>query len=247
VATVKTSAAVASHPGRFRERNEDCAGLRARDAVTEVSLDGRVCSVVSVGEPVLVVVADGLGGHPCGDLASQLAIGSLVQASTTNADELVVAVHAANASIYAAMDDVAKLTMGTTVAAVLVHAEGIAVVNVGDSAVLELVDGELVELSVMDGLSAVDDPYGFNSSVVTQTLGGRATHEEIAPHLFELDHDGSRRLLACTDGLTNYADQAAIAAALGATRPETAAQALIDLALAGGGGDNITVAVLDIA
>ena len=53
--------------------------------------------------------------------------------------------------------------------------------------------------------------------------------------------------MLCTDGLTNYLEPDAIAAVLGSPQPDDAVQALIDLALAGGGGDNVTVAVMDIA
>lgn len=65
--------------------------------------------------------------------------------------------------------------------------------------------------------------------------------------ILELDHASARRLLLCTDGLTNYVAPGAIAAALAAAEPEPAAEALVELALVGGGGDNVTVAVVDIS
>lgn len=241
------SVAVGSHPGLVRRRNEDHAGICTDATPVLASLDGEVTTAATAAAPVLAVVADGLGGHPCGDAASRLAVESILDAAPVDGDELVVGVHAANSEIYDAMVNRAKLTMGTTVAAVLVSNEGVAVVNVGDSPVYELVDGELLELSVMDSLSVDDDPDGYYSNVVTQTLGGRSRLEEITPHLQELNRGEARRLLVCTDGLTNYAEPDAIAAALAAVEPEDAARALIELALAGGGGDNVTVAVLDIA
>jgi serine/threonine protein phosphatase PrpC len=246
-AGITVTVAVGSHPGLVRRRNEDHGGFRADGPPILASPDGQLSSATTAGSHVLVVVADGLGGHPYGDAASLLAVESILDASPADADALAVAVHAANQSIYTAMDDRAKLTMGSTVAAVLAHPDGIAVLNVGDSPVYELIEGELLELSVMDSLSAIDDPDGYHSNVVTQTLGGRARLEEVRPHVLELEQAGARRLLLCTDGLTNYVDPRGIAAALGSPQPDDAAQALIDLALAGGGGDNVTIAVMDIA
>lgn len=232
-----------THTGLVRRRNEDHVGVLAAGESAGPGSDGEVRTITVSDVPALVAIADGLGGHPYGDVASRIAVESVLVAAPSDPGALVVAVHAANAEIYAAMSDRAQRTMGTTLTAVLVHDDGIAVVNVGDSPVFELVDGELAELSVMDSLSPDEDPSGH---VVTQTLGGRSRYSDIDPHITEISVGGAQRLLVCTDGLTNYVDHTALTAALSAPDPETAVAALVDLALIGGGGDNITIAVLDI-
>src|SRR5438477_2299076 len=125
-----------THVGSVRRRNEDyygASGLRS-------SLrDGEVVTVVA-DATCLAVVADGLGGHPCGELASRLAVEQLLAANPTNPDALVAAFHEANEAIYGAMSrEDGSVEMGTTAAAVLVMERGIAIVNVGDSAVFEFV------------------------------------------------------------------------------------------------------------
>jgi serine/threonine protein phosphatase PrpC len=246
---VTIDVALLSHRGAVRNHNEDHGAIHPSASTLEPDDErGSGISVDSAALPLLALVADGLGGHPHGDVASRLAVAAVVDSAPADPDELVVAVHAASESLYTAMrHDDSLVGMGTTLAAILVHDGGIAVANVGDSPVHMLVDDGLVELSTMDSLTATEDPSGRYGHVVTQTLGGTTVPEPVWPHLFELDADVSVRLLLATDGLADYADEAAIVAALQLPTPIKAATALVEAALAGGGGDNVTVAVVDVA
>jgi protein phosphatase len=141
--------------------------------------------------------------------------------------------------------DDGSIGMGTTVAAVLVHETGMAVVNVGDSAVFELVDDRLVQLSTDDVPVGRTSLPGVPSSIVTQTLGGGRELRAVEPHLYEDDLVSPRRLLLCTDGLTNFVPRDQVADALRRHSGEDAVRVLIALALAAGGPDNVTVMTLD--
>jgi len=234
----------ATHTGSVRRGNEDAYGATSLIASR---VDGDVVSAVVSNEACLIVIADGLGGHPCGEVASQLAVDRLLEAKPMDALSLVDAVHASNESIVAAMShDDGSIGMGTTVAAVLVHEAGLAVVNVGDSAVFEFVDDRLVQLSTDDVPVGRTSLPGVPSSIVTQTLGGGRELVAVEPHLYEDDLASTRRLLLCTDGLTNFVPREQIADGVRRHDGEDAVRVLIALALAAGGPDNITCAVVDI-
>ena len=97
---MRTRIWAATHTGLVRRRNEDCYGATGLPAV---ETDGEVVATEVLGEPCLAVVADGLGGHPCGNVASRLAVDHLLAAQPAQPDELVAAVHLANEAIYEAM------------------------------------------------------------------------------------------------------------------------------------------------
>lgn len=234
----------ATHTGSVRRGNEDAYGATSLSASR---VDGEVVSAAVSNKPCLVVIADGLGGHPRGEVASQLAVDLLLEVEPTDAKSLVTAVHTANESIVAAMShDDGSIGMGTTVAAVLIGEAAVAVVNVGDSAVLELVDDRLIQLSTDDVPAGRIRLPGVPSSILTQTLGGGRELVEIDPHLYEDDLVSPRRLLVCTDGLTNFVPNDRVADALRRHEGEDLIRVLIGLALAAGGPDNVTCAVVEV-
>jgi len=242
MSTIRISAA--THTGLVRRGNEDSYSATSLIASRR---DGEVVSAVISNESCLAVIADGLGGHPCGEVASQLAVDHLLEAKPSDVPSLVAAVHAANGAIVAAMSHADKsIGMGTTLAAVLVREAGVAVVNVGDSAVFELVDDRLVQLSTDDVPAGRSGLPGLPSSIVTQTLGGGRELVEIEPHLYEDDLGSARRLLLCSDGLTNFVPRDQVADALRRHDGEDAIRVLVGLALAAGGPDNVTVMTLDV-
>ena len=233
----------ASHTGLVRERNEDCWGI---SGVTDRAADGVVVHAAIESGAFVAVVADGLGGHPCGDVASRLAVDTVLRADPCTADELVLAVHAANEAIYSHMFEVPETRrMGTTLAALLVGEQGITVVNVGDSAVFELIDGRPIQLTVDDTPAGSRTPPGVPSSVVTQTLGGSSVETSVQPHVYS-DDGCERRFLLCTDGLTNFVPNYEIANITRDLRGEAAVDALLARALAAGGPDNVTVGLIEV-
>lgn len=208
----------------------------------------------------LYAVADGMGGHNGGEVASQLAIESMRESyGVPTTDALVEAIQSANEAVMAKADDDPSLRgMGTTmVALAAVVADGeerIAVVNVGDSRCYLLEDDRLrqitkdhsvVQTLVDNGqITAAEAETHPQRNILTRALGidtrVMADSWELLPFL------GDRYLL-CSDGLFNEVAEAEIASVLQArTDPNDAADELVRLANEGGGRDNISVVVVDV-
>jgi serine/threonine protein phosphatase PrpC len=136
--------------------------------------------------------------------------------------------------------------MGTTIAAVLVDDSGLAAVNVGDSPILELTDRGLVQISIDDSPVVCSILPGLPSAVVTQTLGGGRNLIKVDPHVHTDDEPLPRRVLLCSDGLTNFVPRPDIADILRAADPEQVVAALAAAALEAGAPDNVTCVLLDI-
>ena len=225
-----------THTGRVRDNNEDAV----------------------VSSDRLAAVADGMGGHPGGEIAAAVAI-ALTQAAFTgrSLDELQAAVRAANRAIWDRANGGRGLEgMGTTIcAAGLIEDRSLAVVNVGDSRVYLLRNGSLTQLTHDHTLTAeavrrgdlseqeaLDHPH---RNVLTRALG-------VAPDV-ELDstahpaHEGDR-LLVCTDGLYNEVPNDEVASLIATTQDiQATADSLVDLALSRGGRDNVSVVVAEIS
>jgi protein phosphatase len=229
----------------------DCAGRTDVGLVRENNEDAIVTGAQ------LVAVADGLGGHAGGELASRLAT-ELIAASFAGGslDELSAAVRAANWAVWERGSSTAEIEgMATTIcAAGLVEDGGLAVVHVGDTRAYLVRDGSLERLTedhtvaaqmVRDGEltpeEAVDHPHRV---VLTRALG-------VGP---EVPLDSSSRpvapgdrLLLCSDGLFNHVPDGELAEVLRAENPPRAAvDTLLELGLARGGEDNLSVVVADV-
>jgi protein phosphatase len=206
----------------------------------------------------LVAVADGMGGHAAGEVASRLAIEALRDAFAADptADGLVAAVHAANRLVYERAEaDPALHGMGTTLVAVALVGASLAVVNVGDSRAYLLQDGRLRRLTsdhslvaelVRSGAISEDQARTHpQRNILTQVVG---VDPSVEPYVGEAIPERGDRLLLCTDGLFNELDEAQIASILASVAdPADAAARLVDAANRAGGTDNITALVLDIA
>lgn len=222
--------------GKVRSSNEDALGI---------DLDGGI-----------FVVADGMGGHQAGEVASQQAVDSILAAlrrrepDETAAQALVRAVTSANTEIAAAAQHDRNLKgMGTTVVAAIVEPGRFTVAHVGDSRAYLIRDGqirqltedhsmvaELVKAGVITPEAAETHPY---RSAISRSLGQfKDVETDTSVHDF-LPGD---RLLLCTDGLTRFAKpEEILERVLAFDDPQEAAQGLIDLANDRGGRDNITV------
>ncbi len=213
-------------------------------------------------EDDLFAVADGVGGHQAGEVAAQTAVETLVRAFLARGrttDGLVEAIHDANEAVWRlAQTTSEKRGMGTTItAAALVREDGdelLALVNVGDSRVYRLQDGELLQLTddhslveemVREGkLTREEAGVHPQRSIITRALG---MEPEIDVDSWELIPYRGDRLLLCSDGLTNELSDDRIAATLRQVAdPQEAARDLVRQARAEGGGDNITVVVVDV-
>ncbi len=222
--------------------------------VRQINEDRYLC------EEGLYAVADGVGGHQAGEVAAQTAVETLQKRFTDRTtDGLVDAVQAANGAVWElAQTTSEKRGMGTTMtAAALVQEDGeelFALVNVGDSRVYRLQNGELLQLTddhslveemVREGkLTREEATVHPQRSIITRALG---MEPAIEVDWWELIPYRGDRLLLCSDGLTNELNDDRIAATLRQVAdPKEAARELVRQARAEGGGDNITVVVVDV-
>jgi serine/threonine protein phosphatase PrpC len=239
-----------SHPGLLRDKNEDSLVVGPLCAtVTE----NPQTLVFPLGTPLVVAVADGLGGHPGGEVASALVVRRLASIGPTLSREDAVrdALDSCNRAVYAAADAKggdggSELTMmGTTVAGAVVLPESLLAFNVGDSRVFAAPRGGLRQVSVDD--SPRPAPGRRTTSLVTQCLGGTPHYRAVVPHVTAASLSPGDRYLICTDGLTDPVPDDAVDGLLREYDDGRAAFELWKAAIAAGGPDNITLAVVRIA
>jgi protein phosphatase len=207
--------------------------------------------------PPLYAVADGLGGHQSGEVASSIAVDTLRDTAPRfpDAGALARAVQSANqAVITAAEKGVGRSGMGTTMTAVMVENGRAVAAQVGDSRAYLLRNRALTQITddhsvvgamVRSGhLSLEEARQHPQRSVITRALG---SDPNLNVDTFEISVLRGDRLLLCSDGLTSMLDDAHIAEILmAALDPNQAAEQLIAAALGAGGADNISVIVVDI-
>jgi len=207
-------------------------------------------------------VADGMGGHAAGEIASGLAVHALERNTASMPryagairDWLKEAFSAANEAIRSHAESVAETRgMGTTLTALAVTERGGVIAHVGDSRAYRLRNGDFVQMTgdhtwvqerVDAGLlspeRARDHPY---SSVLTRVLGMDAT---VPPDLLEVDLAAGDVILLCSDGLTGMVDDAELRSILGRDAPlDAIARDLVAAAKSNGGLDNISLIVLRV-
>ena len=207
------------------------------------------------GELGLWLVADGMGGHACGEVASALARETIVR-EVRNGASLVQAIRTADEEIIRSSrrrND--SLPMGTTVVAARVQGNRFEVAWIGDSRAYLWRDGKLGQLSqdhsyvqelIAQGTLTAEQARAHpHRNVVTQALGVTA-----AEHLNVATLSGPWRpgmqLLLCSDGLTEEVDDTGLSEALGHgdCSAQECVDALVAAALDGGGSDNITVVLI---
>src|SRR6201996_4250767 len=227
--------AIRSDVGLLREGNEDSA----------------------FAGPRLLAVADGMGGHAAGEVASSLTISAISELETVSfgsdmLEALADAVGAANARLHEKiLANPAVEGMGTTLTALLWSDGHAAVCHIGDSRGYLLREGELYQIThdhtlvqslVDEGRISVDDVATHpQRSLLLRALDGRSAAE---PDLSVHDSLVGDRYLLCSDGLSGVVSDETLRDTLAAvTDPDTATRQLIELAINGGGPDNITCIV----
>jgi serine/threonine protein phosphatase PrpC len=224
-----------THVGRVRTLNED--------------------AVLNRSDIGLWAVADGMGGHARGDVASARVAAALnaVDGFTSAyafRDGVAKALHDANRALF---HESLEETTGSTVVTLMVHEGHFACLWAGDSrAYLYRAGGlrritrdhsvvqDLIDTGVISGEQAARHPQ---SNIVTRAVGARATLQ--LDDAFGLLQDGDRFLL-CSDGLCSAVGDLAIAEAMRRAPLEASAQALLNQALAAGGEDNISVVLVAV-
>jgi len=213
-----------------------------------------------VARPPIFAVADGMGGHSAGDVASKAVVSRLADAAegeVTTAEIIDAALKAATGDISLAADH-SHLGVGTTVTgAALMAKDNVphwAIFNVGDSRVYLYENNRLVQITVdhsvvqelVDAgmLSAGEAEQHPDSNIITRAVGFNA---DPVTDYWLIPLRKQMRLLLCSDGLTKEVEFAELQQHLAAGHPpDKTASLLVDAALASGGRDNVTVLVIDV-
>lgn len=210
-----------------------------------------------LAQPPLFAVADGLGGHEAGEVASTISIETLRDNAPKRPDTkaLARAVRAANAEVLrASREGVGRQGMGTTLTAAIVEGTTIAIAHVGDSRAYLLHEGRLQQLTADHSmvaemirrgeLSEAESRVHPNRSVITRALGTDANMEV---DTYEIEAAPGDRLLLCSDGLSGMLVDSRIEGLLGKYADlDVTAKALIQAANDEGGQDNISVVIAEI-
>jgi PPM family protein phosphatase len=202
----------------------------------------------------LVAVADGMGGHRAGEVASATALEAL-RAAVASGQPLSDAIEGANDAVLAkSVSDQELAGMGTTLTAGMLGSDGYLVVgHVGDSRAYLVRDGELTQIT--DDHSLVEEMVRGGEltreqaevhprrSIITRALG---IDPEVEVDEYPIELRPGDRILFCSDGLTTMVRPDEIASILSRERdPKRAAQLLVDAANAAGGEDNITAVIVE--
>ena len=208
-------------------------------------------------QPPLFVVADGMGGHAAGEVASEIAVKTISECAPLHpdADELGAAVEQANRDIInAALMGEGREGMGTTCTAAMLEGTRLVIAQVGDSRAYLLHNKELTQLTRDHSLMANMIEAGQltpeearvhpNRSVITRALGN---DPDTTPDLYEINVEEGDRLMLCSDGLSSMLEDDEMQAVLNRIAdPQMCADVLVDGALAAGGLDNVTVIIVDV-
>ena len=219
--------------GRLRRQNEDAAWFDESRAV--------------------FAVADGMGGHLAGEVASRMAIEAVQRMVQENACPGIAALREAVASAHEtilahAQDHIECAGMGTTLSVLWLGVNYAYIAHVGDSRIYRLLEGSLTQITqdhslveelVRAGLITREQARTHpRRNIITRALG---THGENEPDLLVTDVRDGDLFLLCTDGLTGMVTDGDIERVLREYDMETAADRLLELALDAGGRDNVTL------
>lgn len=234
--------AIKSDVGRRRTSNQDSGATTGR----------------------LLIVADGMGGHAHGEIASATTVSAFIEmearlpqdlADLDLAAELTAALEDATDRLARrAGEDPETRGMGTTVVSLLLTGDQLVLAHIGDSRIYRLRDGELTQLThdhtmvqqlVDQGqITAEEAAHHPRRSVLMRAL---STDHVPEPDLDRIDIAEGDRFLLCSDGVTAVLDHAALVRELAAdSEPDAVVERLVELANEGGGPDNITAIVADV-
>ena len=249
----RTTVNMRSEKGPVRGKNEDCTGLLQAPDTRH-------------GTDALYVVADGLGGHENGEVASAMAVDLLLKSyGIAPADDTPISADSLEPSLAQALRDVSEAIYGvgasgeamhqdpnragmaTTVTAALLAGDTLYLGHVGDSRAYLLRRGRLTRLTedhtllasqVHQGILGPEEASQYPSNVLTQAVG---LEHPITPFTASVPLQDGDRLLLCSDGLHGFLDDRAIAEIIRQGDGEDVVDSLISEAISSGSNDNITV------
>jgi protein phosphatase len=223
-------------------------------AATDIGLARDTNEDSFLAEPPLFAVADGMGGHMAGDVASRLALEALATKPAVGASQLADAIREANRHVHSEAIARPELHgMGTTITAMVAGPQDAEIAHVGDSRAYLLRHGSLtrltrdhtvVERMVREGRIAPDEAeHHPQRSYLERALG---VEPDVEVDSYNITTEPGDRILLCTDGLTTMLDEETIRGILELeSDPDKASKALVAAAVDAGGSDNVTVVVVD--
>ena len=215
--------------------------------------------------PYVIAVADGMGGHAGGEVASSIALRILAERSAIftdsqmdqdSADDFFNAtIDEIDGALKVASDDNPALSgLGTTLTAIFIRNNQAVLLHVGDSRAYRIRGTAIEQLSVdhtvmqellkAGTITEADIAEHPQRSMLTQALMGSQTLS-IGLHIFDLKN--SDRFILCSDGLSGVLSDKEIKSLVKSQKPEDAVKALVDATYINGAPDNVTVVVADIS
>lgn len=235
-----------THRGRVRPNNEDAIAIDNRVLIGD--LDAPIV-ITSPSDCCLVMIADGMGGHVHGAMASQAVLDYLVAAidRLSNPASCAEAIEEANRQLYELMREHKEaLGMGSTLVGAVLTAGQLVTFNIGDSRCYLFSSGQLVQLSHDDIPEGESCHFGRRRShALTQALGGSPFPIAVEPHIsIDPPLAPGETLLLCSDGLTDMVSSEVIGSTLKlANDPLQATRKLAAKAFASGARDNISLLI----
>jgi len=235
-----------THRGRVRSSNEDAVAVAGQVMTGDMTkpirhdITGRDC---------LLMIADGMGGHAQGALASKTALDHLIADADrlSSPESCSNAIEAANERLFAVMSErLESAGMGTTLVGVVLTERALLAFNVGDSRCYRFSGGGLLQLSHDDVASTATDSSGHRQShAITQCLGGSPFYMPIGPHVrIDAPLAPDEAILLCSDGLSDMVQDRTIAMTLAnATDVTKIVRALAASAMQAGAADNLSIVV----
>lgn len=225
------------------------SGLSNVGKVRQNNEDNFFCSP----ENKLFVVADGLGGHSSGEVASEMTVSYLAENKPENIENLSKCINEANLLVYKKAREI-KNDMATTISAMLICADKAFIGHVGDSRVYLIRNKEIYQITedhtpVMESLRSgliTPEQARFHPMrhMLSRTIG---THPEVLVDSLILDIEAKDVFVLCTDGLSNLVeDQEILDIVIEQKKTLAITQTLVDKALERGGVDNVTVICIKV-
>lgn len=234
--------ALRSDIGRVRARNEDCGAYVIPEDAETIADKG-----------ALFVIADGMGGHAMGDVASDIAVQTVREAYYRHsAGDVTTALADALREAHAAIQRQAPpdVIIGSTCVAAVIQGETAYVANVGDSRAYLVRDGQIRQISrdhslvaelVRAGLLTEEEARTHEQrNLIYRSLGGSG---DVEVDLFTEEVRGGDTLVLCSDGLSTLVEDDELRVIVETSEPEAGVRTLIERANERGGTDNITAVV----
>lgn len=227
--------ATATHQGMVRDNNEDSVFPTASG---------------DSDEHAVLIVADGMGGHVAGEVASRIAINAAASTELDPVDRVAAGNRAIREEV---ARDPSLEGMGTTMTLLAIDGDVATLAHVGDSRAYLLRQGELSQLTedhtvaaeyvAMGQLSPEEAGSHPQRHMLTKTLG---LTRFVNVDEYKVDLSRGDRILICSDGLTEMVDDKTIARTLSSGSPDEVVWKLVEMANEAGGVDNITVVVVEV-